>query len=88
MFEKLQVNGYDKENDVAIQLTTSNLEIALGQYDTVKKNCNSGTLVNADTGELYAHFSIDEDHCGITHTEWVNNDFIEAIEELTEYGCP
>lgn len=84
MFEKLLVNGYDKENDVAVQVTTSNLKIALAQYDTVKQTCNNGHIINADTGELYAHFSIDEDHCGITNTEWVNNEFIEMITDMTE----
>ena len=84
MFEKLQVNGYDKENDVAVQLTTSNLEIALEQYETVKKNCSNGNIVNAETGELYAHFFIDEDHYGITNTEWVNKAFIEMMVDITE----
>lgn len=65
-------------------MTTSNLEIALGQYEMVKKSCDSGHIVNADTGELYAHFSIDEDSCGITNTEWMNNEFIEMMVDMTE----
>ena len=88
MFEKFQVNGYDKENDVAIQLTTSNLAIALTQYNTVKDSCDNGNIIDADTGEVYAHFSYTVDHCGVDKHEWASNQFIEALEELTEYGCP
>lgn len=88
MFEKLQVNGYDKENDVVVQVTTSNLTIALTQYNTVKESCDNGNIVNAETGELYAHFSFDTECGGIRKTEWVNDNLLEAIEELTEYGCP
>ena len=88
MFEKFQVNGYDKENDVAIQLTTSNIAIALSQYETIKENCDNGNIIDANTGEVYAHFSYTADHCGVDKHEWASNQFIEALEELTEYGCP
>ena len=88
MFEKFQVNGYDKENDVAIQLTTSNVAIALSQYQHIKENCDNGNIIDADTGEVYAHFSHIVDHCGVDNHEWASNQFIEALEELTMYGCP
>ena len=88
MFEKFQVNGYDKENDVVIQLTTSNIAIALSQYETIKENCDNGNIIDADTGEVYAHFSYTADNCGVDKHEWASNQFIEALEELTEYGCP
>lgn len=84
MFEKFQVNGYDKENDVVIQLTTSNIAIALSQYETIKENCNNGNIIDADTGEVYMHFSFNEDNCGITKTEWANNEFINAVDEILE----
>lgn len=87
MFERFQVNGYDSENDVAIQLTTSNLAIALTQYETIKENCNNGNIIDADTGEVYAHFSYIADHCGIDNHEWVSNSLLEAIEKMTECGC-
>ena len=87
MFERFQVNGYDKENDVVIQLTTSNLTIALTQYNTIKDSCQNGNIVDADTGEVYAHFSFDTECGGIRQTEWVNDSLLEAIEELTECGC-
>ena len=88
MFEKFQVSGYDKENDVAIQLTTSNIAIALSQYETIKESCDNGHIVDADTGEVYAHFSYTTDHCGVDNHEWASKQFIEDLEELTEYGCP
>lgn len=88
MFEKFQVSGYDKENDVAVQVTTSNIAIALSQYETIKESCDSGHIVDADTGEVYAHFSYTTDSCGVDNHEWVSKQFIEALEELTEYGCP
>lgn len=88
MFEKFQVSGYDKENDVAVQLTTSNIAIALSQYQHIKENCDNGSFVDADTGEVYAHFSYISDHCGVDSHEWTSNQFIEALEELTKYGCP
>ena len=88
MFEKFQVNGYDKENDVVVQVTTSNLAIALTQYNTVTKNCDNGNILDANTGEVYAHFSFDTECGGIRKTEWASDNFLEAVEELTEYGCP
>ena len=88
MFEKFQVNGYDKENDVVIQLTTSNITIALSQYETIKENCDNGNIIDADTGEVYAHFSFDTECGGIRKTEWISDSLLDAIEELTEYGCP
>ena len=87
MFEKFQVNGYDKENDVAVQVTTSNLAIALTQYKAAQENCNSGNIIDADTGEVYAHFSYDTECGGIRKTEWVSDSLLEAVEELTECGC-
>lgn len=84
MFEKFQVNGYDKENDVVVQLTTSNLAIALNQYKAIQNNCNNGNLIDADTGEVYMHFSFNNDNCGVTKTEWANSEFVDTIYEIIE----
>ena len=88
MFEKFQVSGYDKEKDVAIQVTTSDLSIALSQYEQIKEVCDEGHIVDADTGEVYAHFYYTKDNNSISKNEWATIEFLETVDEVFEYGCP